>query len=415
MLEGLRVALLAERGTNPTEFQYSRLRLKEAGATVVVVGNHELEYALEDHSRASTDVTVGQVAGQPFDGVVIPGGLGPEKLRQNLQVLDLVRDAYDQGKVTAAICHGQQVLISAGILKGKRAVAAWSMVDDLIATGVLHDPELRAVQDGNVITGIFPHDLPAFFRLVLSGFADIEGRPLPSGYPHRLQGKRLGLVVADATDGVQHYYFKYRIQEEGGQAIVLGAQEGQVVRLGNPTWEWGEFGLEEVVDRALENLASVDSHDFPYEQERRAIRPKELDALILPGGLGTWMIRGHPGLKKLIREMDGAGRVIGTVGRGPKLLISARVLSGRRIVAAPEMRDDLLAAGVDSPDQPTLRDKNLVSCRGTEDLPAFMPLLLHALETSPRDGLAESSRSLHRTDKNGTQIADWFSPTADSR
>jgi protease I len=378
MLQGLRVAVLVERGTNPTEFQYSRLRLKEAGATVVVVSNDALEVTLEDHSRVRADATVSQVAGQPFDGVLIPGGLGPEKLRQNPQVLELVRDAYNRGKVAAAICHGQQVLISAGLLKGKRAVAAWSMVDDLIAIGALHDPELRAVRDGNVITGIFPHDLPAFYHLVLRAFADVEGCPLPAGYPHRLEGKRLGLVVADASDGVQHFYLKYRIQEEGGRAIVLGAREGQQVRLGNPAWEWGEFGLEEVVDRALENLAPVDSHDFPYEQERRAIRSEELDGLILAGGLGTWMIRGHPGLRKLIRDMDGAGKVIGTVGRGPKLLMSAGVLSGRRTVAAPEMRDDLLAVGVDSPDQPTLQDGNLLSCRGTEDLPAFLRLLLQA-------------------------------------
>lgn len=382
MLEGLRVAVLVERGTNPTEFQYSRLRLMEAGATVVVVGNHKLEYALEDHSLTHADVTMDQVAGQPFDGALIPGGLGPEKLRQNPQVLGLVRDVYDRGKVIAAICHGQQVLISTGLLKGRRAVAAWSMVDDLIATGALHDPVLRAVRDGNVITGIFPYDLPVYCRLVLSAFADIEGRPLPPGYPHRLGGKRLGLVVADATDSVQHFYLKYRIQEEGGQAIVLGAHGRQRVRLGNPTWEWGEFGLEEEVDRGLENLAPVDSHDFPYEEERRAIRAEELDALILPGGLGTWMIRGHPGLKKLIRKMDRMGKVIGTVGRGPKFLMSAGVLSDRRIVAAQEMRDDLTAADVDSPDQPALRDGNFVSCRETEDLPAFVPILLRALASS---------------------------------
>jgi protease I len=379
MLEGLRLAVLVERGTNPTEFQYSRLRLLEEGAAVVVVGNRALEYALEDHSRIRADVTIRQAAKQLLDGVVIPGGLGPEKLRQNPQVLELVRDTYERGKTTAAICHGQQVLISAGVLKGKRVVAAWSMVDDLVATGAVHDPELRAVRDRNVITSIFPHDLPAFFRLVLNALAETEGRALRHGYPRQLSGRRLGLVLADASDGVQHFYLKYRIQEEGGQAIVLGAREGQRLHLGNPTWEWGEFGLEETVDRALENLAPVDSHDFPYEQDRRAIRSEELDGLILPGGLGTWMIRGHPGLKKLIRQMDGEGKLIAAVGRGPKLLLSAGVLNGRRSVSAPEMRDDLLASGVDSPDQPVLQDGNLLSCRGTEDLPSFMPLLIQSL------------------------------------
>jgi protease I len=379
MLEKLNVAVLVERGTNPTEFHYSRLRLREAGAEVLVVGNQEREYALEDHSLTSAEVTIDEVVDRSFVAVFIPGGLGPEKLRQNPQVLELVRRTHDEGGLIAAICHGQQLLISAGLLKGREAVAAWSMVDDLIATGALHRRELRAARDGNVVTAIFPHDLPHYFRLVLGALADITSRSLPPGYPGRLAGRRMGLVITDATDAVQYFYLKYRIQEEGGQAISLGAHEGQTVRLSSPTWEWGEFGLQERVGRALENIAPVDSHDFPYEQELRALRAEELDGLILPGGLGTWMIRGHPGLHRLIRDLDRSGKLIATVGRGPKLLLSAGVLNSRRVVAAPEMRDDLLAAGIDSPDQPVLQDGGLLSCRGTEDLPTFLPVLLEAM------------------------------------
>ena len=82
-LEGLRVAVLLERGVNETEFHYSRLRMAEAGAEVVVVGNQQLDYIGENHGATQADSTIDQVQSADFDGVVIPGGLAPEKLRQN--------------------------------------------------------------------------------------------------------------------------------------------------------------------------------------------------------------------------------------------------------------------------------------------------------------------------------------------
>jgi protease I len=371
-LEGLRVVVLLERGVNETEFHYTRLRMREAGAEVVVVGNRQLDYIGENHGRTQADVTIDQVHAADFDGVVIPGGLAPEKLRQNPQVVSFVRQLYERGKVCAAICHGQQVLISAGLLGGRKAVAAWSMVDDLIYAGARHEPEARAVRDGRLVTGRFPFDLPKFCPLVLEAFAEVEGRPMPDGYGERLRGKTFGIVVDDATNDMQVFYPQYRIQEEGGTALLLGRQEGATVRLGNPTWEWGDYGGHTAsVDKALEDTGAVDSHDFPYEEKLRAVRASQLDGLIVPGGLGTWMIRGHPGLKKLIREMDADQKPIVAIERGPKILLSAGILSGRTVTCSAEMRDDLIAAGIDYRDEPLIRDGNLLTCQDTEDLPAW--------------------------------------------
>jgi protease I len=371
-LEGLRVVVLLERGVNETEFHYTRLRIREAGAEVVVVGNRQLDYIGENHGRTQADVTIDQVHAADFDGVVIPGGLAPEKLRQNPQVVSFVRQLYERGKVCAAICHGQQVLISAGLLGGRKAVAAWSMVDDLIYAGARHEPEARAVRDGRLVTGRFPFDLPKFCPLVLEAFAEVEGRPMPDGYGERLRGKTFGIVVDDATNDMQVFYPQYRIQEEGGTALLLGRQEGATVRLGNPTWEWGDYGGHTAsVDKALEDTGAVDSHDFPYEEKLRAVRASQLDGLIVPGGLGTWMIRGHPGLKKLIREMDADQKPIVAIERGPKILLSAGILSGRTVTCSAEMRDDLIAAGIDYRDEPLIRDGNLLTCQDTEDLPAW--------------------------------------------
>jgi protease I len=371
-LEGLKVAVLLERGVNETEFHYNRLRMREAGAEVIVVGNDRLDYIGETHGKLRADITIEQVSAADLDGIVIPGGLAPEKLRQNPQVVNFVRDLYHRGKVCAAICHGQQVLISAGLLKGRRAVAAWSMVDDLIYTGAEHIADARALRDGTLVTARFPHDLPKFCPLVLEAFAEVENRPLPTGYGQRLKGKTFGIVVDDATSDMQVFYTQYRIEEEGGTALLLGRQEGATVHLGNPTWEWGDYGGHTAkVDRALEDTGAVDSHDFPYEEKLRAIRAPQLDGLIIPGGLGTWMIRGHPGLKKLIQEMDAAGKPIAAIERGPKILLSAGILAGRTATCSAEMRDDLIAANVVYRDEPVVRDGNLLSCQGTEDLPEW--------------------------------------------
>ncbi|MBN1583382.1 MAG: DJ-1/PfpI family protein, partial [Anaerolineae bacterium] len=308
MLSGTHWAVLVERGTNPTEFNYARLRLREAEARVTVVGTDRLEYELEDHSLGYADITADQLAGTAFDGVVIPGGLGPEKLRLDKRIVDLVNECHERGTICAAICHGQQVLISAGLMQGVRATAAWSMLDDLRAVGAIVPDGARAVRDGQIVTAMFPQDLPAFFRLIFEAAAELEGRQLPAGYPHRLSGQYWGIVVDDASDATQVQHLKLRIEEENGQAILLGRQAGQAVKLSSPAWEWGELGWQTSVERSLPDPGVISSCDGEAESNRRAITAGELDGILLPGGLATWMIRGHPGLRILLETMNVKGK-----------------------------------------------------------------------------------------------------------
>lgn len=380
MLTGLHFAVLLEKDTNPTEFNYSRLRLTEAGAQVTVVGLDRLEYRLEDHSYGRADTVIDQVADRPFDGVVIPGGLGPEKLRQNAQVIDLVKDCYARGKLCAAICHGQQVLISAGLMRSVRATAAWSMMDDLRAVGAIVPEGARAIRDGQIVTAIFPGDLPAFFHLIFEALADLESRRPPPGYPQRLADQTWGIVVDDASDATQVEYLRLRVEEEGGTALLLGRRAGREIRFGSPAYEWGEMGLRTTVARALPDPGVVDSCDTEAELDNQAIMAGQIDGLLLPGGLATWMIRGHPGLRMLVQDVNAAGKPIAAVGRGPKLLLMTGVLDGRTITCAPQMRDDVIhaVAPVEYRDLPVVHDGNLITCQGTEDLPRFMRTLIHA-------------------------------------
>ena len=150
-------------------------------------------------------------------------------------------------------------------------------MDDLRAVGATVLEGERAVRDGQIVTAMFPQDLPAFFALVFEALQEVEGRSVPVAYGRRLAGQTWGLVVDDATDGTQAQYLRLRIQEEGGTVLLLGRRAGTQVRLGSPAWEWGEMGWHVTVDRMLPDPGVVDSCDGEAEANSRAIATKELD------------------------------------------------------------------------------------------------------------------------------------------
>lgn len=101
-----------------------------------------------------------------MDALIIPGGYSPDALRINQKILELVRHYACTGKVVAAICHGPQVLISAGLVKGKRMTAYAAVKDDLINAGAQFVDE-PAVVDGKIVTARVPDDLPDFCRAII--------------------------------------------------------------------------------------------------------------------------------------------------------------------------------------------------------------------------------------------------------
>lgn len=166
-ITGKRIAILIEDMYNEQEFWYPFFRMKEAGASVTIVGTGAKEYHSKIGMHAPGGVTAGSVNAGDFDAVIIPGGFAPDRMRRNPALLNLVRDCFTQGKVVAAICHAGWVLVSAGILKGKKATCAPSIKDDLANAGAIYVNE-EVVKDGNLITSRTPDDLPAFCREIIA-------------------------------------------------------------------------------------------------------------------------------------------------------------------------------------------------------------------------------------------------------
>jgi protease I len=165
-LESKHVAILAEDGYQELELHYSRLRLIEAGARVSVVGGGQDRYTSEKGYAVQADVSAEDVAADDFDGVVIPGGMAPDKMRRNGSMVRLVRDLDAAGKPVAWICHAGWMAVSADIIRNKRVTSFPSIRDDMVnAGGDWVDEEL--VVDGNLISSRVPDDLPAFCGAIL--------------------------------------------------------------------------------------------------------------------------------------------------------------------------------------------------------------------------------------------------------
>jgi len=161
-----RVAILVEEKYEDLELQYPRLRLLEAGVDVVVVGPGRGSYAGKHGYPQAEQATYRELDASRFDGVVVPGGWAPDRLRRSQEVLRFVRDLDASRKLVAAICHAGWVPISAGILKGREATSAPAIRDDMTNAGAKW-VDREVVVDRNLVTSRNPDDLPAFMRACL--------------------------------------------------------------------------------------------------------------------------------------------------------------------------------------------------------------------------------------------------------
>ena len=145
-------------------------RLLEAGLTVEIVGKEKRRYAGKHGIEVEATRSFPEVGLKKVKAIVIPGGLAPDRLRLHEEVLDLVRRADQAGLIIAAICHAGSVLVSAGIVTGRRLTSYRSIRDDLLAAGAEWVDE-PVVVDHNLVTSRTPRDLPQFLPAILSAIA----------------------------------------------------------------------------------------------------------------------------------------------------------------------------------------------------------------------------------------------------
>lgn len=163
----MKIAVLVEDHYQVLEVWYPYLRLREEGVEAVLVGpGRKKEYLSKEGYPAPEELSIKETKAGEFDGVVIPGGYAPDLLRRSSQIIAFVKDIYQQKKLVAAICHAGWVLVSAGILKGKKATCFSAIKDDIISAGA-EFVDRETVVDANLITARNPYDLPVFLREII--------------------------------------------------------------------------------------------------------------------------------------------------------------------------------------------------------------------------------------------------------
>src|SRR5260221_8805820 len=135
-LQGKIIGIFVAAEVEDLEFWVPVMRLREEGAKVIVIGLSNQTVRGKHGLEMTPDVSIDEApAANTLDGIVIPGGWAPDKLRRNQKVLQFVRDVHAQGKIVATICHGGWVPISAGIMHGRKATGSKGIKDDITNAG----------------------------------------------------------------------------------------------------------------------------------------------------------------------------------------------------------------------------------------------------------------------------------------
>jgi protease I len=159
----LKALILSADHFEDQELFYPFNRLKEEG-TIVKIASMKYGIITGEYGYSiNVDMTLNEVDPKDFDILILPGGKAPEKVRLEEKAREIAQHFFRENKPVGAICHGVQTLISAGVMKGRKATCYIGIRDDLKCAGVNYE-DREVVVDGNLITSRHPRDLYAFGR-----------------------------------------------------------------------------------------------------------------------------------------------------------------------------------------------------------------------------------------------------------
>lgn len=170
-VNGKKVAILTENGFEETELTGPKKAMEVAGIKVDIVSPQKEKVKAWAHDHWSIElpvnVNLANADVEDYDALVIPGGvMNPDLMRMNQDCVQFAKNFMETGKPVAAICHGPQLLIETGLLKGRKMTSYSAIKTDLKNAGAdWRDKEV--VVDNNLITSRSPKDLEAFNKKLL--------------------------------------------------------------------------------------------------------------------------------------------------------------------------------------------------------------------------------------------------------
>jgi len=166
-------------------------------------------------------------------------------------------------------------------------------------------------------------------------------------------GKRVAVVLARNFEDVEATSPIEALEAAGAEITIIGTEKGPVE---------GKKGA------TIEATATFDD-----------VSPEDFDMLVIPGGGSPENLRIHDGAVQFTREFANSGKPVGAICHGAQLLISAKVVSGRKLTAVNKIRDDVVNAGGLYVDEPLVEDGKFITSRVPDDLPVFNDALTRAI------------------------------------
>jgi protease I len=174
-LENIRVAAIMTDGFEQIEFTKPRDILHNEGAVVHILSPKERHVQGSHHvnpgDQFEVDVPIDEANPEDYDAVLLPGGIvNADMIRANESAKDFLRHMNEQNKPIAVICHGSWILVSAGLVQGRRMTSYHTIKDDLKNAGAIWVDE-AAVEDDNFLSSRHPGDLPEFNKHLVDKLA----------------------------------------------------------------------------------------------------------------------------------------------------------------------------------------------------------------------------------------------------
>ncbi|WP_163100067.1 type 1 glutamine amidotransferase domain-containing protein [Peribacillus alkalitolerans] len=170
----------------------------------------------------------------------------------------------------------------------------------------------------------------------------------------RLQSKRIIQLVSNDFEDLELWYPVLRLKEEGAIVHIVGEKAGEKYI--------GKYGVPIFSDYAFSD-----------------INPDDYDAILVPGGWSPDLLRRFDDVLSMVRTMNDQQKPIGQICHAGWVLISAKILSGKKVTSTPGIKDDMTNAGATWLDEPVVVDGNIVSSRRPPDLPDYMREFINVL------------------------------------
>jgi protease I len=173
----MKVLIISADNFEDTELLVPYYRLLEEGHDVDIASMKKGKIRGKKGYEVQANRAIKDINSEDYDFLILPGGKAPEAVRKEKRALEIAGDFFDKNKPVAAICHGPQTLISAGLMKGRHATCYRSVAKEMKDAGAGYEDK-EVVVDGNLITSRQPSDLPAFMREIMKKLRKIVTRDM---------------------------------------------------------------------------------------------------------------------------------------------------------------------------------------------------------------------------------------------